>query len=111
MISFDGQKHLTSELLVHAPACCIQVLKHLGRTGGQGASGTGVFGGGGLTAVLEELVVIVLGTHLPSLSCSESLHEGAGVVLAELVDAVFGTQLPSLSSSVSLQPGTGTVVV
>jgi len=129
-----------SLLLEQEPAFCIQVDKHRGRTFGHGASGTGVSepGGDGLTTVLELLTtdvvevmppVGVLGTHLPSLSSSVSLHEGAdvvgigveaeGVVLVVIVIppvGVLGTHWPSFSSSVSLQDtaevvATGVVVV
>lgn len=53
----DGQKQLISLLLEQLPACDIQVLKHRGRTDGQGASGTGVPGTGGDAFVAVDTVV------------------------------------------------------
>lgn len=63
-------------MLEQEPAVCIQVERHLGRTFGHGASGTGDSEPGceGLTTVLELLAIGVvevmppvgaLGTHLP----------------------------------------------
>lgn len=114
MKSGDGQKHLTSELSAQEPAFCIHVLKHRGRTDGQGASGIGVPvpGGEGLTVVLANEVVDevsppvgVLGTHCPFFISSLSLQVGAGeeevVVVTSEVDevvtppvSVSGTQDP-----------------
>lgn len=85
------------------PAFCIQVLRHLGRTFGQGASGIGVsLGGWGLTTVLEVDEVWppvgVLDVHLPLLSSSSALHDGAAVVETCCV-VEDGTHLPSFITS------------
>lgn len=74
-----------SLLLEQLPAFCIQVLKHRGRTDGQGASGTGVPGGGALTVVEADVTPPVgpFGTHLPYLSSSPSLQLGGAEVVVE----------------------------
>ena len=113
-------------MLEHEPAFCIQVDRHRGRTFGHGASAIGVSEPGGeetgllATGVVEATPPVgVLGMHLPSLSSSVSLHDGAEVVAtgAEAASVVlgmppvgvFGTHLPSFTSSESLQ-GTAEVV-